>query len=85
MKITIEIPDYKPERGVEYKWEDGFEIKAVSDNGAIIITANKEGLTSLANHLLNLAQDIIPARYHLHFDVSNSLQEGSTELIIEKI
>ena len=48
------------------------------------IIANKEGLTSLANHLLNLAQDNVPRGYHLHFDESNSLKDGSSELIIEK-
>jgi hypothetical protein len=84
MKINIEIPDYKPESGIIYKWEDGFEIKAVTNNGVIIITANKEGLISLANHFLNLAQDEIPAGHHLHFDEYNSLEEGSNELIIQK-
>lgn len=84
MKLSIEIPDYKPESGIMYKWEDGFEVKSVVDNGVIIITANKAGLISLANHLLNLAQDNIPAGHHLHFDEYNSLEEGSNELIIEK-
>ena len=85
MKISIEIPDYKPESGIKYKWEEGFEIKAVTNKGVIIITANKDGLISLANHFLNLAQDEIPAGHHLHFDEYNSLEEGSNELIIQKI
>ena len=84
MKINMEIPDYSPESGIEYKWENGFEIKAVTNNEVIIITANKAGLISLANHLLNLAQDKIPAGHHLHFDQYNSLEEASNELIIQK-
>jgi hypothetical protein len=50
----------------------------------MILTANKEGLLSLANHLLNLAQDKIPSGYHMHFDENNSLEEGSLDLILEK-
>lgn len=84
MKINIDIPDYSPERGLVYKWENGFEIKSVTNNEVIIITANKAGLISLANHLLNLAQDNVPASHHLHFDEHNSLEEGSNELIIQK-
>lgn len=84
MKINIEIPDYNPEDGMEYKWENGFEIKAVINNNTVIITANKEGLISLANHFLNLAQDNTPAGHHLHFDEYNSLEKGSNELIIQK-
>lgn len=84
MKINIDIPDYNPERGLVYKWENGFEIKSVTNNEVIIITANKAGLISLANHLLNLEQDNVPAGNHLHLDEYNSLEEGSNELIIEK-
>lgn len=51
----------------------------------ITITANKEGFTSLTNHLLHLAQEKIPSGYHLHFDEYNSLEEGSLELIVQKI
>jgi len=82
--IKIEIPEYNPERGFEYKWENGFAIKTRINEEVIKITANREGLISLANHLLNLAQDNIPAGYHLHFDKYNALEEDSIELIIEK-
>lgn len=84
MKINIEIPDYSPETGIIYKWENGFEIKAVTNNETIIITGNKAGLISLANHLLNLAQDNVPSGHHLHFDDYNALEAGSNELIIQK-
>lgn len=82
--IKIEVPKYSPEKGFEYNWENGFDIETKIDDGVIKITANKEGLISLANHLLNLSQDDIPLGYHLHFDEYNALEESSIELIIEK-
>jgi len=80
----MEVPKYSSEKGITYKWEDGFEIETVVDNGIISIIANKAGLLSLANHLLNLAQDDVQSGHHLHFDEYNSLEEGSIELIIQK-
>lgn len=84
MELKIDIPEYDNSKGFQYKWVDGFEIESSYDNGVINITANKEGLISLANHLLNLAQESIPGGYHLHFDDHNSLEEKSTEIIIQK-
>lgn len=84
MQITIEIPEYIRDRGFRYKWEDGFKIEAKIEDGEIRISANKEGLLSLANHLLNLAQDDVPSGVHLHLDEYNSLEDGSCELVIVK-
>ena len=63
-------------------WVDGFEIRVSIDNGAAVISANKEGLLSLARQLTALAEE--SAGSHIHYDEHNSLEEGSTELIIEK-
>lgn len=84
MEIKIEIPKYTKEAGFKFEWEYGFDIETKFENGVINIAANKEGLVSLAKQLLALAQDEIPTGYHLHFDESNSLENGSIELIIEK-
>lgn len=84
MEIKLEVPEYHPNNGLTYKWENGFDIETKIKEGVIILIANKEGLLSLANHLLNLAQEKIPSGYHLHFDEHNSLEEGSVELIIQK-
>lgn len=65
------------------KWVDGFTIAVKIENNAVIITANKEGLLSLANYLTALAQDEAPGA-HFHLDECNSLKENSTELIVEK-
>ena len=61
---------------------EGFEIKAAVENGEIVISANREGMLSLAKHLTALA-DGIPGD-HIHYDVINSLEDGSTEMIIER-
>lgn len=84
MEVKIEIPKYSPDKGITYKWEEGFNIKTMIDNGKIYIVANKAGLVSLANHLLNLAQDDVGSGNHLHFEEYNSLDDGSIELVIEK-
>jgi hypothetical protein len=84
MEIKIEVPLFTIDKGIEYKWENGFEIETKLENGVINIIANREGLISLANHLLNLAQLDVPLGHHLHFDEYNSLEEGSSELIIQK-
>jgi len=84
MNIKIEIPDYNINSGITYKWENNFKITVKYSVGQVIINANKEGLESLANHFLSIAQDEVPIGFHLHLDEYNSLEEGSTELIIEK-
>ena len=68
---------------MEVKWVDGFEIRVTVDNGAAVISANKEGLLSLARQLESLA-DGQPGD-HIHYDEHTSLEEGSAELIIERI
>ena len=65
------------------RWEDAFEIRAAIREGEITISANREGLLSLANILMDLADEKPGA--HVHLDEYNSLEEGSAELIIERI
>jgi hypothetical protein len=68
---------------VKIEWVEGFEISAIAENSKIVISANREGLISLAKQLTALA-DSIPGE-HIHYDEYNSLEEGSAELIIERI
>ena len=84
MEIKLNIPEYSPDTGIKSEWQDGFEIKVQNEEGETVIVANKAGLISLAKQLLTLAQDVVPTGSHLHFDDYNSLEQGSTELIIEK-
>ena len=64
-------------------WIDGFEIRTAVKSNNIVISANREGLLSLAKHLTALV-DGEPGE-HVHYDEFNSLEEGSTEIIIERI
>ena len=69
---------------MEIEWEDGFTIKVSADcKNTVLISANKEGLLSLAAQLKSLANE--EPGSHIHYDEYNSLEDGSSELIIEKI
>ena len=65
------------------EWIDGFEIKTANEKGKIIISANREGMLSLAKQLTALA-DGVPGD-HIHYDEYNSLEEGSTGMIIVRM
>lgn len=65
------------------EWEDGFTIKVKVEENTVVISANKEGLLSLARQLTDLAD--AEAGNHIHYDEYNSLEEDSSEMIIERI
>ena len=66
---------------MKIEWVNGFEIKTAVKGGEIIISANREGMISLAKQLMALAEGV-PGD-HIHYDEYNSLEEGSLEMIIE--
>ena len=68
---------------MEFTWEDGFAIRVRHERDAVVVSANREGLVSLARHLQTLADE--PNQSHFHLDEHNSLEDGSCELIIEKV
>ena len=68
---------------MELKWVDGFKIQVRTVGGEVILSANREGLLSLAGHLIMLA-DEVPGS-HIHLDEHNSLEDHSDELIIERM
>ena len=63
-------------------WIDGSEICVKHDIGEVVISANKEGLLSLAGQLTALAEG--EPGDHIHYDDNNSLEKGSVELIVER-
>ena len=66
------------------EWEDGFKIHvSVDAQGDAVIAANREGLLSLAKQLMVLADETDGA--HIHYDEYNSLEQGSREMIIQKL
>ena len=68
---------------MEIEWVDGFEIRVKVDHGAVVISANKEGMLSLAKQLTALAE-AAPGQ-HIHYDEYNSLEDESTELIVVRV
>jgi hypothetical protein len=84
MKIVIDLPDYDPAKGLQYKWELGFCVNVLVDDEGVTIQGNKEGLRSLANHLLTLADEQVPMTSHIHLDRESGLEDGSAALLITK-
>ena len=65
-------------------WEDGFSIRVKAEAGCALVSANRAGLRSLAGLLLALAEEKAPGS-HIHLDAYNALEDGSDELILEKL
>ncbi|HEX2696983.1 MAG TPA: hypothetical protein VHM28_04695 [Anaerolineales bacterium] len=83
MKYSIDVPEYSSAEGLKFEWKANFHISIRIDNErTVLIAANSDGLKSLARHLLALAEAPVPKGYHFHLDDSNSLEEGSCELVI---
>ena len=62
------------------EWVDGFSVDVSIQDGAAVIQANRDGLLSLAKQLTTLAAE--PSGSHIHYDAYNSLEDGSSEMII---
>lgn len=86
MIYHINIPEYI-NKGLRLEWEENSIISIIfdKDENTLAIGGNSEGLISLARHLLTLAQENVPAGYHIHLDDQNSLVKGSCELIIGRL
>lgn len=81
--MYIDVPEYD-KKSFKFVWEDDSSIKCTVTNDAVLIEANRDGLVSLARHILELAQDSAPDGTHFHLDEFNSLEAGSSEMIIVK-
>ena len=68
---------------MKIEWIEGSEITVNIYNKEVTVSANKEGLLSLAGQLKALAEGV-PGD-HIHYDEDNSLEEGSAELVIERV
>lgn len=59
MDMEMDIPEYNVNTGLRLCWSDGYSIKISTNDNEVIISANREGLLSLAHNLLNLAQNVV--------------------------
>ena len=65
------------------EWEPNFSIRVGVQGGEATLSANRDGLLSLSRLFADLAE--APPGSHIHLDEYNSLEEGSAELILERI
>jgi len=85
MLIEMNIPDYHKQKGIKTIWDNNFIVESAIHGNSIVIRANEAGLRSLARHLLTLAQNEVPKGAHIHYDDLNSLEDGSCEIVLEKL
>ena len=69
---------------MEFNWVNDFSINVAIEGNTVVLSANEAGLLSLANHLKTLAE-AKGAGAHFHLDEFNALEDGSAELIVEKL
>ena len=66
---------------IEWVGDFKIDVRLDSDN-TVVISANRDGLLSLARQLTTLADSIVGS--HIHYDDYNSLEDGSIPMIIQK-
>ena len=67
---------------MQFNWVNGFTITVKAGDGTVVLSANRQGLLSLARFFTDLAE--LPPGSHFHLDAFNALEEGSAEPIVEK-
>jgi hypothetical protein len=85
--VSVQVIPYDPARGLISDWNKDTVLRLeVLDSPAntLLISGNPAGLTSLARHLLTLAQPGAPKGSHLDFDdYCGWFEEGSLGVRIE--
>ena len=67
---------------MKIEWTEGSEIRVKTDGREVMISANREALLSLAAQFRALAEG--KPGDHIHYDEYNSLEDGSSAMIVEK-
>ncbi len=62
MDANIELGSYSRESGLRLVWVPGYTLTVVAGADGVTVCGNSEGLRSLAQHLLTLADDVVPFR-----------------------
>ncbi|KWT63771.1 hypothetical protein ADL21_01440 [Streptomyces albus subsp. albus] len=84
MEQVIVTPDYRPDEGLRFSWDEGFEIAVSVERSEVLIKANRAGLTTLARHLLTLAQEGVSDGMHIHLTADQEI-ESEIDLILERM
>ncbi|MEV4604752.1 hypothetical protein AB0K15_46305 [Amycolatopsis sp. NPDC049253] len=83
MESRIEFDQYVPGEGLKFRWDDGFALDVTIHGSEVLLRGNPAGLTSLARHLLTLAQESVHTGSHLHLTGGSEL-DGDADLVIER-
>jgi hypothetical protein len=85
--VVVQVIPYDRSRGLVSDWDEDTVLRLEvldSPPNTLLITGNPAGLTSLARHLLTLAQPEAPIGSHLDFDdYCGWFEEGSLGVRIE--
>lgn len=85
MHYRLELGTYSSEAGLQLpNWVPGYCLRVGAAGDEVTISANAQGLRSLAQHLLTLAADGVPPGVHAHLEPGLELDDDSVALIVDK-
>ena len=85
-KVEIEVPYLESGNAILTSWEDNYRLKTSFSFGEFSLRGNREGLITLARHLLTLALNDVGLGAHIHYaDYLDSLEEGDVPFVIAKL
>lgn len=84
MEYVIRVPERDPTNGLQFEWDNGFEIEVNVSDSEISIRANEAGLISLSRHLLTLAQPSTDTGSPIHLTADMEI-ESPVDVTFEKI
>ncbi|WP_335937482.1 Imm32 family immunity protein [Streptomyces sp. PTD5-9] len=84
MDVVIDVPESEAGEGLRFSWDEDFEIELDVGPAEVVIRGNRAGLTSLARHLLTLAQQGVHEGSHIHLTASQEI-ESEADLILERM
>ncbi|MFC9238261.1 hypothetical protein ACFTZK_17645 [Streptomyces decoyicus] len=84
MDLVMSLPEHRAGEGLQFAWDDDFEIEMEAGPTEVVIRANRAGLTSLARHLLTLAQQGVHEGSHIHLTADQEI-ESQIDLVLERV
>ncbi len=84
MTIVENLPNYDGD-GIDIFWDRGSEYSINITKNAVVLSANKTALISMAKQMLYMAYNDLPEGSHIHYDsFFTEVEDNEYELIIEK-
>jgi len=86
-QVNVEITEYTESDGIWYEFSDAGSISVRVTGKSVLISANREGLETLARIALTLAQENVTTGSHVHLEegFGPRVVEGSNPLIVERV